>query len=86
MGHVRPLAQQVVLVTGASDGLGTAVATELAGARATLRLIAAPELDGVTGRYFDGEQEVAAQPQAYEADARTRLLRRLSEELLAAGR
>ena len=53
------------------------------GTRATLRLIAAPELDGVSGRYFDGEQEGGAHPQAYDQQARERL-RRLSQELIAA--
>jgi NAD(P)-dependent dehydrogenase (short-subunit alcohol dehydrogenase family) len=50
------------------------------GMRATLRLVADPELGGVTGRYFDGETEAAAQPQAYDADARRRL-RELSDRL-----
>jgi NAD(P)-dependent dehydrogenase (short-subunit alcohol dehydrogenase family) len=50
------------------------------GAEATLRLIADPELDGVTGRYFDGTGESTADPQAYDAEARKRLWA-LSEEL-----
>jgi NAD(P)-dependent dehydrogenase (short-subunit alcohol dehydrogenase family) len=50
------------------------------GAEATLRLIADPELDGVTGRYFDGKQESTANPQAYDTEARKRLWA-LSEEL-----
>jgi NAD(P)-dependent dehydrogenase (short-subunit alcohol dehydrogenase family) len=50
------------------------------GVGATLRLVADPELDGTTGRYFDGEQESAAHPQAYDLDAR-RQLRELSERL-----
>jgi NAD(P)-dependent dehydrogenase (short-subunit alcohol dehydrogenase family) len=50
------------------------------GVRATVRLIADPELDGVSGRYFNVESESAAHPQAYDADARRRL-RELSEEL-----
>jgi NAD(P)-dependent dehydrogenase (short-subunit alcohol dehydrogenase family) len=52
------------------------------GARATLRLVADPELAEVTGRYFDGEAESRAHPQAYDADARQRL-RELSERLLS---
>jgi NAD(P)-dependent dehydrogenase (short-subunit alcohol dehydrogenase family) len=50
------------------------------GVRATVRLISAPELDGVTGRYFDRLQESRALAQAYDPEARTRL-RELSERL-----
>ena len=52
------------------------------GVRATVRLIADPDLDGVTGRYYDGESEARAHPQAYEVEARRRL-RELSERLTA---
>ncbi len=50
------------------------------GIEATLRLIESPELDGVRGRYFDGTDESAPHPQAYDPEARRRL-RELSEEL-----
>jgi NAD(P)-dependent dehydrogenase (short-subunit alcohol dehydrogenase family) len=50
------------------------------GVRATLRLIADPALEGVTGRYFDRIDESRARPQAYDPDAR-RKLRELSERL-----
>jgi NAD(P)-dependent dehydrogenase (short-subunit alcohol dehydrogenase family) len=50
------------------------------GVEATLRLAVAPELDGAGGRYFDREDEVRANAQAYDPDARRRL-RELSEEL-----
>jgi len=43
------------------------------GADATLRLIADRELDGVSGRYFNGRREAEADPQAYDRDARARL-------------
>jgi hypothetical protein len=43
------------------------------GIRATLRLIADPELDGVTGRYFDGTAEADPHPQARDAAGRRRL-------------
>jgi NAD(P)-dependent dehydrogenase (short-subunit alcohol dehydrogenase family) len=52
------------------------------GVRATLRLAVAPELNGVTGRYFDGTGESAAHAQAYDPEARRRL-RVLSERLVA---
>ena len=50
------------------------------GVAATVRLAADPELDGVTGRYFDRTTEARADPQAYDAEARRRL-RELSERL-----
>ena len=46
------------------------VSTLEEGTRATLRLVVAPELAEVTGRYFDGEAESRAHPQAYDIDAR----------------
>ncbi len=44
------------------------------GAAALERLICAPELDGVTGRYYDGLQEARANEQAYDMAARRQLL------------
>jgi NAD(P)-dependent dehydrogenase (short-subunit alcohol dehydrogenase family) len=52
------------------------------GTAATVRLIADPELDGVTGRYFNGLSEARAEAQAHDADARRRL-RELSDRLTA---
>jgi NAD(P)-dependent dehydrogenase (short-subunit alcohol dehydrogenase family) len=52
------------------------------GVEATLRLIESPDLDGVSGRYFDGTAESGALAQAYDPEARRRL-RELSEELTA---
>jgi len=43
------------------------------GARATLRLIADPALDGVTGAYFDGGRPARAHPQAYDPAFRAAL-------------
>jgi hypothetical protein len=51
------------------------------GGAATLRLIADPELDGVTGTYSNGLREDKANPQAYDPAARARL-RELSEDLI----
>jgi NAD(P)-dependent dehydrogenase (short-subunit alcohol dehydrogenase family) len=50
------------------------------GVESTLRLVADPALDGVTGRYFDRSREARADPQAYDPAARTRL-RQLSDRL-----
>ena len=61
---------------------GSAVSPLEDGVRATVRLAASSELDGVTGRYFFGEDEAEAEAQAYDPDARTRL-RRLAEQLTA---
>lgn len=43
------------------------------GVRSTVRLIADPALDGVTGRYYVREREERANPQAYDAAMRGRL-------------
>jgi NAD(P)-dependent dehydrogenase (short-subunit alcohol dehydrogenase family) len=43
------------------------------GIAAVTRLATEPALDGVTGRYFDGQTESKALGQAYEPDARQRL-------------
>src|SRR6184192_4080511 len=51
------------------------------GVEATLRLVANPDLDGVSGRYFDRRRESRAHPQAYDPAAR-RQLRELSEQLV----
>jgi NAD(P)-dependent dehydrogenase (short-subunit alcohol dehydrogenase family) len=50
------------------------------GIEATLRLIESPDLDEVSGRYFDGTAESAPHPEAYDPEARRRL-RELSERL-----
>jgi NAD(P)-dependent dehydrogenase (short-subunit alcohol dehydrogenase family) len=51
------------------------------GVRSTMRLIADPGLERVSGQYFDRLQESLPHPQAYDADARRRL-RELSERLV----
>ncbi len=43
------------------------------GVEATMRLVAAPELEGVTGRYYDGLEASSADPQAYDEQARAHL-------------
>ena len=53
------------------------------GTEATLRLVVDPDLDGVTGRYFDGLRESSAHAQAYDPRARRRLWQ-LSEALTGA--
>jgi NAD(P)-dependent dehydrogenase (short-subunit alcohol dehydrogenase family) len=64
------------------ESFGSARTTVEEGADATLRLATSPELDGVTGRYFDGLREARANAQAYEPEARRRLWE-LSEELVS---
>jgi NAD(P)-dependent dehydrogenase (short-subunit alcohol dehydrogenase family) len=43
------------------------------GVEAVLRLVADPDLDGLSGRFFDGTRESAAHGQAYDAAERRRL-------------
>jgi NAD(P)-dependent dehydrogenase (short-subunit alcohol dehydrogenase family) len=52
------------------------------GVEATLRLAVSPDLEGVSGRYFDGRREARPHRQAEDEDARRRLWR-LSEQLVA---
>jgi NAD(P)-dependent dehydrogenase (short-subunit alcohol dehydrogenase family) len=65
------------------DEIGRTVDTLETGTTATVRLAVAPELEGVTGKFFDREQETAASPQAYDPAAR-RALWELSERLVGA--
>ena len=58
------------------------VSTLEEGLEATWRLVADPELEGVTGAYFFGQREARADAQAYDPSARERL-RELSERLVA---
>ena len=50
------------------------------GVEATLRLVADPELDGVTGVYYNGQRRAERHPQARDPGAR-RCLRELSDRL-----
>jgi NAD(P)-dependent dehydrogenase (short-subunit alcohol dehydrogenase family) len=62
------------------ETFGSSMSTVEEGAEATMRLATSPELEGVTGRYFDGTREGRADSQAYDEGARERLWD-LSEEL-----
>jgi NAD(P)-dependent dehydrogenase (short-subunit alcohol dehydrogenase family) len=53
------------------------------GVEATFRLAVDPALDGVSGRYFDGQREARADAQAYDREARARLAA-LSKDLIDA--
>jgi NAD(P)-dependent dehydrogenase (short-subunit alcohol dehydrogenase family) len=55
------------------EEIGRTVDTLEAGVEATVRLAIGPELEGVTGRFYDRRHEAAAHPQAYDAAARRRL-------------
>src|SRR3954471_7131675 len=63
---------------------GSAVSTLEEGVDATARLAADPDLNGVTGRYFNGTRDARADEQAYDAGARRRLWE-LSERLTGRG-
>jgi NAD(P)-dependent dehydrogenase (short-subunit alcohol dehydrogenase family) len=62
------------------ETFGSASSSVREGTDATVRLAISPELEGITGKYFDGQHEAHADDQAYDPDARARL-RRLAEEL-----
>jgi NAD(P)-dependent dehydrogenase (short-subunit alcohol dehydrogenase family) len=59
---------------------GSGRSTVEEGMRATVRLAVGDDVEGVTGRYFDGLEESRADPQAYDPEARRRLWE-LSERL-----
>ena len=52
---------------------GSAVDTLEAGVAATSRLAVDPELEGVTGRFYDRQAESTPDPQASDPEARRRL-------------
>ncbi|MGA4800338.1 SDR family NAD(P)-dependent oxidoreductase [Streptomyces lavendulocolor] len=62
-------------------GLTPVVAVD-EGVRPTVRLLLDPDLASVTGRYFDRFTDARAHDQAYDPEARARLMR-LTDELLA---
>src|ERR671912_2620531 len=62
------------------DTFGYTMSTVEEGTEAVVRLAVSSELEGVTGRYFDGKREARADGQAYDEEARRRLWE-LSEEL-----
>ena len=62
------------------ESFGYNMTTIAEGAAATERLAISRELEGVSGRYFDGQREARAQAQAYDREARERLWT-LSENL-----
>jgi NAD(P)-dependent dehydrogenase (short-subunit alcohol dehydrogenase family) len=64
------------------EEIGRSVDTLESGTSATVRLAVDPELEGVSGTFFDGEQETTANAQAYDPQAR-RALWELSERLVA---
>src|ERR687897_191358 len=55
------------------ETFGHASSTVQEGTEAVVRLAASPELEAVTGRYFDGMREARADRQAHDAAARKRL-------------
>ena len=62
------------------DTFGYTMSTVEEGTEAVVRLAVSPELEGVTGSYFDGTREGRADGQAYDKEARQTLWE-LSEEL-----
>ncbi len=66
--HMSPLARLIVM-------------SEQDGAKASLHVATAPELEGVSGRYFEKQKEVRPNPAANDVDAGRRLWE-LSERLV----
>jgi NAD(P)-dependent dehydrogenase (short-subunit alcohol dehydrogenase family) len=62
------------------DTFGYTMSTVEEGSEAVVHLAVSSELEGVTGRYFDGKREARADGQAYNKEARQTLWE-LSEEL-----
>jgi NAD(P)-dependent dehydrogenase (short-subunit alcohol dehydrogenase family) len=62
------------------EGWGHTLTTIEQGVEAVYRLAVAPQLEGISGRYFDVLKESRAKEQAYDVSARRRLWE-LSEEL-----
>lgn len=67
-----------------SEWFGSSMSTVEEGLDAVYRLVADPDVAGVSGRYFNGRQESRAGEQAYDLKSRTRL-RELSDRLTDAG-
>lgn len=63
---------------------GNSMSTLEEGVAATVRLASFPELETVSGRYFDGQREARANARAYDRGARGGL-RQLSEQLTGLG-
>src|SRR4051794_36648166 len=55
------------------EQVGHSVDSLETGVEATVRLATSPELEGVTGRFYDRQAESRADEQAYDAEARRRL-------------
>jgi NAD(P)-dependent dehydrogenase (short-subunit alcohol dehydrogenase family) len=62
------------------ESFGYTLSTVEDGVRAVMHLATSPELDNVTGQYFDQQHVARAHAQAYDPSAR-RQLRQLSEQL-----
>lgn len=67
------------------EAFGSTMSTIREGMEATVRLAIAPELEGVSGRYFDRFHEGRAEPQAHDPEARRRLWT-LSQDLVGLAR
>jgi NAD(P)-dependent dehydrogenase (short-subunit alcohol dehydrogenase family) len=64
-----------------TDYFGSPMSTMEEGAQAVEQLAVSPDVEGVSGEYFDGKQRGRANPQAYDKGARQRL-KMLSDQLV----
>ena len=60
--ELKDMHDAMCVVTGANSGLGEAAAAE----RSIVYLAAAPEVEGVTGQYFNETEIVNPSPEAYD--------------------
>jgi NAD(P)-dependent dehydrogenase (short-subunit alcohol dehydrogenase family) len=67
-----------------SEAIGYTLSTVADGLRSVMYVATTPELDSVSGRYFDQQREARAHPQAYDRAARQQL-RRISQQLVGLG-
>jgi NAD(P)-dependent dehydrogenase (short-subunit alcohol dehydrogenase family) len=71
---VTALHPSTYMDTNMVRGMGTTpISTVAEGAEATLRLAVGDDVNGVTGRFYDVRDEADADPQADDAEARSRL-------------
>ncbi|MGE5293321.1 MAG: 3-oxoacyl-ACP reductase, partial [Solirubrobacterales bacterium] len=83
VNSVHPASLMNTKMVFGTDYFGPPMTTVEEGAHAVEYVATSSEIDGVTGKYFEGTRRASAHPQAYDPDARWRL-KTLSERLVKA--